>query len=520
MRKDVLIVGAGPTGLVLALWLTKMGVPVRIISKAEGPGTASRALAVHARTLELYDQIGLADAVISQGHHVSGVNLWVGGEQKAHAAFGDIGEDLTPYPFLHIYPQDAHEALLVSRLAAEGISVEWNTTFIEHKETADGISARLVLADGSETVCEAAFLAGCDGAGSAVRKSIGVGFPGDTYQQTFYVADVEAAGPPMNGELNIALDSADFLAVFPLDEGRRARLVGTVEEDETRAGTLRFEDLNDRAITHLGIEVKAVNWFSTYRVHHRVAERFRKGRAFILGDAAHIHSPAGGQGMNTGIGDAINLAWKLKAVLFGGVHDIAAANRLLNTFEEERIAFARKLVRTTDQAFSLATADGGLARFVRTRLVPLVVPMAVQIEPVRDFMFRTVSQLMINYRGDYLSRGEAGDVHGGDRLPWFDLGDGRSNHDGFRDLCWQVQVYGYAGPEVEDWCRESGLPLHIFPWRSEFEEAGIGRDAAYLVRPDSYVASAAHAARPDALERYFSDHGITLPAKATKSYSA
>ena len=270
----------------------------------------------------------------------------------------------------------------------------------------------------------------------------------------------------------------------------------------------------------LGIEVQAVNWFSTYRVHHRVAERFRKGRAFILGDAAHIHSPAGGQGMNTGIGDAINLAWKLKAVLSGGVHDAAAANRLLNTFEDERIAFAKKLVRTTDQAFSLVTAEGRFAQFVRTRLVSVVAPMVVWLEPMRDFIFRTVSQLMINYRGEYLSRGEAGDVHGGDRLPWFDLGDGISNHDGFRDLCWQVHVYGYAGAEVEEWCRENGLPCHVFPWRSEFEEAGIGRDAAYLMRPDSYVASAAHAALPEALERYFSDHGITLPVAARKTYSA
>lgn len=520
MRKNVLIVGAGPTGLVLALWLTKMGVAVRIVSKAPGPGTASRALAVHARTLEFYDQIGLADAVVSEGHHVAGVNLWVQGDRKARAEFGEIGEGLTPYPFLHIYPQDAHEKLLLSRLETLGVAVEWNTAFIDFNETTDGILARLMLPDGKETVYGAAFLAGCDGAGSVVRKAMGAGFPGGTYEQTFYVADVEASGPPMNGELNIALDSADFLAVFPLDEGRRARLVGTVEEDDTHAGTLRFEDLNDRAIAHLGIDVKAVNWFSTYRVHHRVAERFRNGRAFILGDAAHIHSPAGGQGMNTGIGDAINLAWKLKAVLFGGVHDMAAANRLLNTFEAERIAFARKLVRTTDQAFSLATADGWMARFVRTKLVPLVVPVATQIEPVRDFMFRTVSQLMINYRGEYLSRGEAGDVHGGDRLPWFDLGDGRSNHDGFRDLCWQVHVYGYAGAEVEEWCRENGLPCHVFPWRSEFEEAGIGRDAAYLMRPDSYVASAAHAALPEALERYFSDHGITLPAKARKTYSA
>jgi 2-polyprenyl-6-methoxyphenol hydroxylase-like FAD-dependent oxidoreductase len=521
MRHDVLIVGAGPTGLVLALWLTKMGVSVRVIAAASGPGTASRALAIHARTLELYGQLDLAEPIVAEGHHVAGVNVWVGGEKQARVPLSDIGESLTPYPFLHIYPQDRHEQLLLSRLEALGVTVEWNTTFLDHEETPGGVVARLQTADGWQTTAETAFLAGCDGAGSAVRKSLGLGFPGDTYQQTFYVADIEASGPPMNGELNIALDSTDFLAVFPLDEGTRARLIGTVEENDADAGKLRFEDLNDKAVQHLGIEVKAVNWFSTYRVHHRVAEHFRKGRCFILGDAAHIHSPAGGQGMNTGIGDAINLAWKLKEVLGDTSMSGEAADRLLSSFEQERISFARKLVRTTDQAFSLATSDGLIAQFVRTRLVPLVMPLAAGLEPIREFMFRTVSQIMINYRDDYLSFGEAGEVHGGDRLPWLDAGDGRSNYDDFDRLCWQVHVYGYAGYALEDWCDRNAIPLVAFPWNLACEDAGLARDAVYLLRPDSYVAAAFHAASPEALSRYFADRGINLPAaRQPAAYSA
>jgi 2-polyprenyl-6-methoxyphenol hydroxylase-like FAD-dependent oxidoreductase len=510
MRHDVLIVGAGPTGLVLALWLTKMGVSVRIVSKAEGPGTASRALAVHARTLELYGQLDLAKDIISEGHHVDGSNFWVGGKKQARISLSNAGQSLTPYPFLHVYPQDRHERLLLSRLEAAGVTVEWNTSFIDYEETPDGIVARLQTQEGWQTTSETAFLAGCDGAGSAVRKALHFGFPGGTYEQTFYVADIEASGPPMNGELNLALDTTDFLAVFPLDAGTKARLIGTVEEDADKVGNLRFEDLNDRAVQLLGIEVKAVNWFSTYRVHHRVAEHFHKGRVFILGDAAHIHSPAGGQGMNTGIGDAINLAWKLRMVLDGAV-DGANVDRFLSSFEEERIAFARKLVRTTDQAFSLATSEGRIAQFVRTRLVPLVMPLAAGLEPVRDFMFRTVSQIMITYRGDHLSVGEAGEIHGGDRLPWLDLGEGRSNYDGFRDLRWQVHVYGYAGYALEDWCGRNAVPLHAFPWRQSFEDAGFARDAVYLLRPDSYVAGAFHAASTETLERYFRERGIKLP---------
>lgn len=509
MGGEILIVGAGPTGLVLALWLTRLGIPVRIISKAAGPGTASRALAVHARTLEFYDQIDLADTVVAEGYEVGGANLWVGGVPQAHISLQGAGRAYTKYPFLHIFPQDRHEALLVDHLAAMRVAVDWDTELLDFSEEGSGIRARLKHADGGEEIAEVAYLAGCDGASSTVRHRLGIGFPGDTYEQTFYVADVEAEGPPMNGALNIDIDRSDFLAIFPLDAGERARLVGTVREDAAAAGSLAFEDINRKAVESLKINVTKVNWFSSYRVHHRVVDQFRRGRAFLLGDAAHVHSPAGGQGMNTGIGDAVNLAWKLAMVLKG-----AAPDQLLDSYEEERIAFARKLVSTTDRVFSLATSESRLARWVRTNIVPAVVPLAVELEPLREWMFRTVSQLEISYRGDRLSEGEAGDVHGGDRLPWLALEDGRSNHDALRDIRWQVHVHGYAGHEVEAWCRDNGLPLHVLSWTPEFQDAGFARDAAYLVRPDGYVAAALRVASVEGLQAYFAGTGISLPLQA------
>ena len=168
---------------------------------------------------------------------------------------------------------------------------------------------------GSSTVPRPTSPAATAPARSCARR-IGTGFPGGTYRQVFYVADVDAAGPAINGELHIDLDEADFLGVFPLAGQGKARLIGTVRDERAAdAGQLTFGDVSDRAITHLKVEVKKVNWFSTYHVHHRVTGHFRERRAFLLGDAAHIHSPAGGQGMNTGIGDAINLAWKLAAAV-------------------------------------------------------------------------------------------------------------------------------------------------------------------------------------------------------------
>ncbi|HEX6441763.1 MAG TPA: FAD-dependent oxidoreductase [Stellaceae bacterium] len=500
---DVLIVGAGPTGLVLALWLTKLGVKVRIIDKAAEPGTTSRALAVHARTLELYHQLDLADAVIAKGHNVPAINLWVRGERRARVSFEDIGADITRYPFLHIFPQDEHERLLIERLVAFGISVERPMELLGFDDRGERIAARLRLPGGEEESCEAAYLAGCDGARSRVREMMGTGFAGATYRQVFYVADVEAAGPAIDGQAHGDLDEADFLVVFPLADDGRVRLIGTVRDERANhAESLTFDDISTRAIDHLKVVVQRLNWFSAYHVHHRVAEHFRKGRAFVLGDAAHIHSPVGGQGMNTGIGDAVNLAWKLQAVLSGRTPD-----HLLDSYERERIAFARRLVDTTDRVFTFITAEGRVAELVRTRIAPLLIPAAAKFEAAREWMFRTVSQVMINYRGGPLSVGEAGDVKGGDRLPWIAT-RALDNYRPLADMGWQVHVYGEARPELRDWCGQYNLPIHVFGWQPEFGNAGLRENALYLLRPDTYIALADGDASPDALRLYFEDRAI------------
>lgn len=502
-RSDVLIIGAGPTGLVLALWLSKLKIRVRIIDKSSSPGTTSRALAVQARTLELYRQLDLSQAVVQNGHRVGAANFWVKGEPVVRLPLGSIGEGLTPYAFLEIYPQDEHERLLIERLEAFGIRVERDTELEGFEETGDSITARLRLPDGQLETCQTCYLAGCDGARSIVRKTLDTGFPGGTYQQIFYVADVQGSGPAFNGELHVDLDEADFLAVFPLAGEGRARLIGTVRDERAeQAETLRFEDVSSRAIEHMKVQIEQLNWFSTYRVHHRVADHFRTGRAFLLGDAAHVHSPAGGQGMNTGIGDAINLAWKLAAVLSGG-----AKAGLLDTYEPERIAFARKLVATTDRVFSFVTADGRLADLLRTRVAPFLLPKVASLETSREFLFRTVSQITLDYRGMSLSKGVAGHVHGGDRLPWAHDGEG-DNFESLKCLCWQVHVYGDTSDEMIAWCNEHHLPLHVFGWRPAFEAAGLGRSGFYLLRPDTYVAIAETCSDPKVIERYFRDHGI------------
>lgn len=494
---DVLIPGAGPTGLLLALALTKLGVRVRIIDKLAEPSMTSRALAVQTRTLELYDLLGLTEQVVADGHIVPALNLWANGEWKARLPLEDIAKGLTPHAFILIYPQDRHERLLIERLAALGVAVERECELVALDDNGSRVMATVRHASGTESHIAASFLAGCDGARSAARKLIGSSFEGGTYKQVFYVADVEATGRATNGEIHIDFDDADFLAVFALSSTGNVRLIGTVRDERAeRADTLTFDDVSGEAIEHLKVTPTRVNWFSTYHVHHRVTDHFRKGRTFLLGDAAHIHSPVGGQGMNTGLGDAMNLAWKLAAVVHG-----EAGDALLESYEAERIGFAQRLVATTDRAFTVITAEGRVANTLRTRIAPMLAFAFTHIERAREFVYRTVSQLSLNYADGPLAEGKAGDVKGGERLPWVDGPEG-GNFRPLREMKWRVHVYGEPTPALVTWCGGRQIPLDRFDWTPASEAAGLARNAAYLIRPDTYVAVAEPSGNPAVLEAY------------------
>ncbi len=484
---DVLIVGAGPTGLVHALWLARAGIRIRIIDKVAEPGTSSRAVGVAARTLELYQQLGIAEEVVAAGWRTPAANWWVRGKHAGRVDLASIGEGLSPFPYELMYPQGDHERLLIRALAAAGVKVDRPRALVALEQDGEHVTAK--LDDG--TTCTASYLAGCDGAHSGVRAALGVKLPGATYSHLFFVGDIDGTGAVMDGELHISLDTSQFLAAFPLAVGR-ARVIGT-----TTDATKSWDDIAAATMQRLELGDVHVRDFSCYHVHHRIAAEFRHGRVFLLGDAAHLHSPAGAQGMNTGIGDAINLAWKLEQVVGG------APATLLDSYEPERRGFAAKLVTTTDRIFQLATKEGALAEFVRTRIVPHAIHLLLGFELSRRTGFRMLGQLEIEYRTSRLSEGRAGELHAGDRLPWVP----NATADNFEPLAtrqWQLHIYGAATQAVT----EAGLPVHVFPFSEAAKAAGFARDAIYLIRPDGYIGWASADADVTSLAHYRDALGI------------
>jgi 2-polyprenyl-6-methoxyphenol hydroxylase-like FAD-dependent oxidoreductase len=394
---DVLVVGAGPTGLVLAAELRARGVRARIIDKTPVRSDKSRALVVHARSLELFQKMGIADELRARGKDAIEANIFIERKQAATLQLGDIGVSDTPFPFLLFVSQAETEQLLDAHLARLGAEVERPVTLLGFDEDPGGITARLGHEGGREEAVRARFIAGCDGAHSAVRKAAGIPFEGSPYPQDFILADVAVDWERGHDQFFIFLAGKVLLAMFPMAGERVYRLIASRGEDAAKdAGdpTLAEFEAVARAVCPFPVRLHDPVWLARFHLHHRGARSYRRGRAFIAGDAAHIHSPAGGQGMNTGIQDAYNLAWKLSLVLEG-----RAAPSFLDSYNEERHPIGQVLLKTTDRMFAFTTAQNPLWIRLRNLLIPRVAPWMFNARARRARAFRFLSQLAIHYRG-------------------------------------------------------------------------------------------------------------------------
>ncbi|MGH7553597.1 MAG: FAD-dependent monooxygenase, partial [Longimicrobiales bacterium] len=351
---DVLIVGAGPTGLALAAQLQSFGMRFRIIDRSLDRARESRALAVQARTLEVLDTLGLADQLVARGRTSTRVAIHAGARTVAHIQLGSIGRVDTRFPFILFVSQSETERVLAEHLERAGVTIERGVELTGFDARDAWVDCNLQDQSGLDYSVRARYLAGCDGARSLVRKAAGFSFEGGSYPQDFVLGDVEADGPLEPLSINAFIGQGGLSMFFPLGEPTTWRVIAmksfdqrtlrepTATSEESPIGPLSLQELQTIVDfpTGASVRVRDPAWLTHFRLHHRQVERYSNGRVFLAGDAAHIHSPVGGQGMNTGIQDAWNLGWKL-ALVARGIADPA----ILDSYEPERLPVGRSVLR-------------------------------------------------------------------------------------------------------------------------------------------------------------------------------
>lgn len=554
---DVLVVGAGPTGLTLASQLAAFGVRFRVIDSSPDRTSQSRALAVQPRSLEVLRSFGVADELVRQGNPAVELRVHAGGRSSRSQLF-DIGLDDTAYPFLLFLSQARTEKVLIEHLRRRGASVERGTTLSSLHDDGDAVTCTLTTSDGATGSVRARYVVGCDGAHSTVRKLAGIPFLGAAYPQTFLLADVSVDGLETGAVHAYVTPSGPFF-FFPLEEPAPWRVIvarpgrGAAVREEMPTETVGVDLAELQALcdgaTDGHLRLRDAVWSTAFTVHHRHASTYRSGRAFLAGDAAHIHSPAGAQGMNTGIQDAVNLGWKLALVVRGHAPDA-----LLDSYDVERRPVGAFVLRFTDRAFTAATSQRTLPVAARTHLAPRILPLLLRVRAGRRLAFRTVSQLGIRYPDSPAvlpaARGMAGrrkrragsrrGPSAGDRLPDARVVDaGRDSwlwlHEALAAPGFHLLLCGPIDPwsptMVDQLCEEFAPLLEIHhlavdvtgavgaataladPSGHALGRLGVGEHAVILVRPDGHIAHRADAVDLTGVRQYLRRWAGASPAR-------
>lgn len=464
---DVLIVGAGPVGLLLANECARLGLRYRIVERRPALSVHSKALAIFPRTLEILDMAGLATPFLKAANRVTWVSVVAGKRRLAHVHFAPAE---TIYPFVAMIPQNVTEGLLEAALRERGGEVEFDTEFVSAEQGVEGVTASLQRA-GTVEKCTARFVVGCDGAHSTVRHLLALPFEGAQYKAFFLLADVETNETLPADAMQLCPSPQGPLAIFPMSAHRR-RLVATIPEPRGVAPSLDLVRalLQERAPP--GIEARSMNWSSYFRVHHRQLSQLRVGNVFLAGDAAHVHSPFGGQGMNTGLQDVWNLAWKLHIASRG-----RATDALLESYSEERRPIIARVIELTDQMTRVLGSASRPAQALRDALIPL----ATRVPGFQKAMVRRLSQLDVRYVGSPIVEGR-GERHFDDSLRG---GTGIGSR--------FVLRLGDAERESA----ESGALLKSFGHDLELRRQE--RSGVTLLRPDGYVAYSSAGMAPGAV---------------------
>jgi 2-polyprenyl-6-methoxyphenol hydroxylase-like FAD-dependent oxidoreductase len=484
-KTQVVIIGGGPTGLGLAVQLLRYKISFIILEKNEKTTQLSKAVVIQARTLEIFHETGLATRAIERGRLTTAMNMFYKGRKKLRLDLSGLGEGLSNFPFALSLEQSKTEKLLLDYLGENGRSVQWQSVFTRFEQKETGITVYYNDATGAEQIIEGDYIVGCDGAHSLVRHQSGQTFEGDTVPKLFYVTDVTLNSPVINkDELFIFLIKKGFILFFPMEGTEHYRIIGILPDHPDE--NISFETIREEVIKQVMVPVRfnEIRWFSTYKVHSRKAASFRNKRCFIAGDAGHIHTPAGGQGMNTGIQDAYNLAWKLAFTLVYKVND-----SVLESYNSERTGNAAQLLRTTDRMFEIMTGSSRFWNFIRLRLFPVVAKFVTGNKFFNKRVFPLLSMTSITYKDSPLTvTSSIAKVKAGIRMPYFVLRDGTGIYDLLKTPGFKLLYFGENSVEPGP-AKQLKFPVTFLSFRDIPKKIfGSSRDFYIFLRPDNHIA--------------------------------
>jgi len=535
-KTEVLIVGAGPTGLMMACQLAIHQVSFRIIDKSDSPSANSGALILQARSLEIFEKMGIANEALKEGRIADKVNILFNGKRVTTTSIKAIGEGLSQFPFLLMLEQSKTEKLLIKFLSEHGHSVDRGIQFKSFTQNSEETTSVLMLSDKSEQSITAKYLIAADGGNSTIRELLKIPFTGKTYPKPIFIMDCTAKTDFKPGEINFVFSDSTVAGFFPLS-GSRWRIDGSLPKEMESLQTIKSEDIEKKLHlwTKINFTAEDNDWFSVSHSHLKYAGSIKAGNCFLAGDAAHVNTPVGAQGMNTGLQDAYNLAWKLAFVL-----KLKAKPQLLDSYSTERQGISKGFARYADVVFKLVTNTNSIVKYLRMHIMKLffgvIFPLLEKRKSFRKMFFKSISQIDIHYHNSILSLTESEQYfpHGapstGDRLPYVEFsfkGEHTTNYKILNPASFNLIVLANTLPsELKKIAEHYSLAVTLIPklreTKSVYNKLCITQSGFYLIRPDMYIALQSANMDTHHLEKYLKqfmieNQNIELHPESVKS---